>query len=105
MIFDKKERQEIFKISKEAVTPFWLGKNEYTKLLVDVQFDAPPPDLHWLKKQWDKFSSYNKWKAYPELQTQGRDLYNETFNNEDEGAAKRAAHKFKLFFEGLEFHS
>ena len=66
---EKKERKEIFRVSKEAVTPFWLGMKEYTKLSVDVKFNAPPPDLAILKRQWDKFSSYDKWKAHPKLQS------------------------------------
>lgn len=42
VIFDRVRPKEVFSISSEAVTPFWLNRKLYTKLNVDVEFSLEP---------------------------------------------------------------
>ena len=55
VIFHKKQRADCLQMSKDAMTPLWMGKRDYTKLKIECEFKAEKPDLQKLQKMYDDF--------------------------------------------------
>ena len=55
VLFNQREKNEVLRISKRAITPMWLTRNMYKKLPSDVKYELPPIDTEDLQRRYAAF--------------------------------------------------